>query len=167
MTDASIIPFELSAHLSSTVYGIAEKVCQESLFTYWNNHQLLTSNSLFLGLGFDYGELVIFFLLSISSVEYSLASGRLTLINFIRLVISLSETSGWKYSFVRFQVVPWPHNPLRAVWDSCLYKAQISFRPDGVFELTWMAIGQWSGRSQSLHVSFTPHIYSIGALAAH
>ena len=26
MADASIIPFQLSAHLSSTVYGIAEKV---------------------------------------------------------------------------------------------------------------------------------------------
>ena len=32
MADASIIPFQLSAHLSSTVYGIAEKVCQKSLF---------------------------------------------------------------------------------------------------------------------------------------
>ena len=27
MADASIIPIQLSAHLSSTVYGIAEKVC--------------------------------------------------------------------------------------------------------------------------------------------
>jgi choline dehydrogenase len=40
MADASIIPIQLSAHLASTVYGIAEKVCQGSLFTYWNNHQL-------------------------------------------------------------------------------------------------------------------------------
>ena len=34
MVDASIIPMQLSAHLSSTVYGIAEKVCQGPLFTY-------------------------------------------------------------------------------------------------------------------------------------
>ena len=27
VADASIIPIQLSAHLSSTVYGIAEKVC--------------------------------------------------------------------------------------------------------------------------------------------
>ena len=29
MADASIIPFQLSAHLSSTVYGIAEKVFKD------------------------------------------------------------------------------------------------------------------------------------------
>ena len=31
MADASVIPIQLSAHLSSTVYGIAEKVRRESL----------------------------------------------------------------------------------------------------------------------------------------
>lgn len=31
MADASILPLQLSAHLSSTVYGIAEKVIAERL----------------------------------------------------------------------------------------------------------------------------------------
>jgi hypothetical protein len=49
-------------HLASTVYGIAKKVCH-----FVNKMQLLTSDSLFVGLCFDYGGfkyvMIFFFVL--------------------------------------------------------------------------------------------------------